>query len=482
LTGQARARKIPVIRTAERPFVIFQAVTLAGCIAVAAAIRDEQAWPVGLLVALVALACSGVAGVRTDAAFRVNNASIAVILAAVLTGASGAVLVAIAVMTYDAVVSRLSARDKLTNFWAFGVWALLIGLAVAAVVDPGASPTDELALAALLALVVGDLVNFGLIALEVQISAGVSIARSCREVLMPVLPWMLVGSALTAGLVLAYEAMGTAAIWGAVVLVLAQTLLLQTIFRSRDRGSELDAVRAEAQQRAHEIDALAADRARLVDLMLGAEEAERERLAELLHDSVLQELVVAQQALAEGDGERDRLERAVRTATEQLRASLQHLHPLMHEQIGLKPALEAVGEYFPRLHGLTIDVDPAADDGRVDNRLLFWLARELLINALKHSRANVVSVSVRCNDAQLALRVEDDGVGLRTADAGAERGHLGLALCMRRVRDAGGRLTITVPPQGGGARVDVVLPIRPLPSLTGSRAEASSSPQSPATA
>ena len=172
----------PVIRTAERRFVTLQAVTLAGCVAVAIAIGDEQAWPVGLLIALVALGCSGVSGLRTDPQIRVNNASIAVILAAILVGPAAAVLVGIAVMLYDAVVFRATARNTLTNAWAYAVWALLIGLAADTIVEPGTGPADELAVVALVALVVGDLMSFWLIAVEVRITAGVSIARSWRRV------------------------------------------------------------------------------------------------------------------------------------------------------------------------------------------------------------------------------------------------------------------------------------------------------------
>ena len=275
--------------------------------------------------------------------------------------------------------------------------------------------------------------------------------------------------------------MGTAALWGAVVLVVSQNLVLRTILRGRNRDSELDVARAEARRRAEQIDALAADRARLVDLMLGAEEAERERLAELLHDSVLQELMIARQALAEGESELGRAEDAVRSATEKLRASLLHLHPLMHEQIGLKPAIEAVAEYFPGLRRLDVAVDPSADDGRVDTRLLFWLCRELLINALKHSRAANVSVNVQCTVGELLLRVEDDGVGLRAGGRASDRGHLGLALCTRRVEDAGGNVRLSVPPRGG-ARVDVVIPVRASARFVPSPPGPQHSGSSPATA
>jgi signal transduction histidine kinase len=448
-----------LIRRGERCFVFFQAATLCICLGAVVVLGRHDQWPAGLLIALAALGCSGMSGLRTDPEFRVNNASIAVIVAATLVGPAPAVLVATTSMVYDAIVFRATPRNALTNVWAYAFWALVIGLGVEVVVVPGSSPADELALVALVALIVGDLLNFFLIALEVRVTLGKSIVISWLRVWAPVVPWLLVAAALTAGLVLAYEAMGSGAIWCAVVLVVAQNLVLRTIVRGQARDSQLDIARAEALQRAAEIDSLAADRARLVDLMLGAEEAERERLAELLHDSVLQELMIARQVLAEGGGELARAELALGAATGRLRASLLHLHPLIHEQIGLKAALEAVGEFFPRLRQLSVQVDSSATDGRVDNRLLFWLARELLINALKHSRAMTVSVVVESSDSCVRARVEDDGVGMLGSEHLTEHGHLGLALCARRVQDAGGQLTLSVPAPGG-TRVEVTLPVR----------------------
>jgi signal transduction histidine kinase len=459
------------IRPSEQVFIAAQAATLVVCLGVAVAVSNPGEWPAGLVIALGMLGVSGVSGLRSDPEFGVNNASIAVIAAAVLIGPGVAVLIGTLVMVYDAIVFRSTLRRALTNVWAYALWPLAIGLAVDGMIARGGTAGGELAVIALFALIAGDFINFWLIALDVRVSIGQSLADSWRTVFVPVIPWLFVAAALASGLVLAYEAMGTAAIWGAVVLVVAQNVVLRAIVRGRDRGTELDVAQAEAERRTAEIETLAADRARLVDLMLGAEEAERKRLAELLHDSVLQELMIARQALAEDGTQLARADRALGEATEKLRASLAHLHPLMHEHIGLVGALEAVGELFPRLRALTVQVDETARDGRVDNRLLFWLARELLINALKHSQATTVCVDVDCVESSVRIRVEDDGVGMRPSQRTAELRHLGLALCTRRVEDAGGQFTLSVPPQGGTS-VEIRLPIQTLPQRRGSPLDA----------
>jgi two-component system NarL family sensor kinase len=276
------------------------------------------------------------------------------------------------------------------------------------------------------------------------------------------MPWLVVAAALVAGLVLAYEAMGALAVWGCVLLMLAQKLVLRTIVQERDHGSQLDAARLEVERGARAVTALAADRSRLVHLMLQAEEGERERLGALLHDTVLQELAIARQALREGPGELARATAAVDQAASALRTLQLHLHPFAQQELGLAAVLRGVAESFPRRTDVEVDVAIAdADDERIDHRLLLVVARELLVNALKHSGADHIGVRVTVADDQLHLRVIDDGIGLRAVAAPPEDGHLGLALCARRVEDAGGRLMVGAGGDGRGTRVDVRLPLAP---------------------
>jgi signal transduction histidine kinase len=464
---------------APRRFVIGQVVTTAAALAIAAVLLAEERPSLGLLVGLAALGCCGLPGLAITADFHVNNVSIAIIAAAALSGPGAAVAVAVTVMLYDTMRSRPSVWAALTNIWAYASWSLAIGLVLGFLIDPERASPDALALAALGGLVIGDLFNFALVALECRARTGRAVLPAAREVFVPVLPWLVVSAALAAGLVLAYEAMGAAAVWGCVGLMLAQRLVLRAFVRERDHGSQLDAARRRVEQGANAVAALAADRTRLVHLMLEAEEGERERLGALLHDTVLQELAIARQALNEGPGEHARAKAAVDEATSALRTLQLHLHPFAHQELGLGAVLQGVADSFPRRSRVDVDVAIGdEDDARVDQRLLLVVARELLVNALKHSGADRVSVRVVTAGDQLELRVVDDGIGLRAGATPQERGHLGLALCSRRVEDAGGRLTLGSGAGGRGTRVDVTLPLARLSHRTSapaSRRVASSS-------
>jgi signal transduction histidine kinase len=448
-----------------RRFVIFQVATTVVALVIAGALLADERPSLELLVGLAALGCCGLPGLAITADFRVNNMSIAIIAAAVLIGPGAAVAVGVTGMLYDVARFRPSIWASLTNVWAYSLWSLAIGLLLGLIIDPEHSSPDALALAALGGLLLGDLLNFLLVALECRATTGRAILPAVREVFLPVLPWQVVAAALAAGLVLAYEAMGAAAVWGAVVLVVAQKLVLSTIVSERDHGSQLDEARLEVERGARAVETLAADKTRLLHLMLEAEEAERERLGELLHDTVLQELAIAKQALNEGAGEHARAMRAVDEATSALRTLQLHLHPFAHQELGLAAVLQGVADSFAGRGRVDLDVAIAPeDDGNVDHRLLLVVARELLVNALKHSGAERVAVRVVTAGGQLQLRVVDDGVGLQAGATPQERGHLGLALCARRVEDAGGRMTLGSGADGRGTRVEVTLPLARVPA------------------
>jgi len=99
-------------------------------------------------------------------------------------------------------------------------------------------------------------------------------------------------------------------------------------------------------RRAERIDQLAALRGRLVAEALDAEDRERRRLAEALHDEAIQNLLAARQELGEAErGDGESLWRArvgVDRTVDQLRTAIFELHPHLLESAGLPAALEAV--------------------------------------------------------------------------------------------------------------------------------------------
>ncbi len=211
---------------------------------------------------------------------------------------------------------------------------------------------------------------------------------------------------------------------------------------------------------------LAEERGRLASHALTAEQRERRRLAELLHDEAVQTLSLARQELLDyhRTGEEAAFERARAAIDEtltQLRGEIFELHPHVLDHAGLQAALSAIAERSAQRTGaeFTVAVDPLA--AGVHDELLVVLARELMANATKHSGARRVVVSVAVDSEQVELNVRDDGHGF---DVRARRatalldGHIGLASCEQRVRSAGGELVVSSRP-GAGTSVRVTLPL-----------------------
>jgi two-component system NarL family sensor kinase len=220
------------------------------------------------------------------------------------------------------------------------------------------------------------------------------------------------------------------------------------------------------QQRDLAIATLAEQRGQLATHALTAEQRERRRLAELLHDESVQTLSLARQELGEyhRTGQEAAFERARGAIDEtlaQLRGEIFELHPYVLDHAGLLAALNAVADRSARRMGaeITVAVDPAASGDH--DELIVVLARELLTNAAKHSGAAHVDVSVAADAERVELAVRDDGRGFDPSSRAASLldGHIGLASSEQRVQAAGGSLTVTSVP-GGGTTVRVTLPLR----------------------
>jgi two-component system NarL family sensor kinase len=211
---------------------------------------------------------------------------------------------------------------------------------------------------------------------------------------------------------------------------------------------------------------LAEQRGRLASHALTAEQRERRRLAELLHDESVQTLSLARQELIDyqrtgRDEAFERARAAIDETMAQLRGEIFELHPYVLDHAGLQAALGAMAERSAERTGaeFAVVVDPLA--AGVHDELLVVIARELISNVVKHSGATRVVVSVAVDSEQIELQVRDDGRGFDAAarrDTALLEGHIGLASCEQRVRSAGGQLDVRSR-SGAGTSVTVTLPV-----------------------
>ena len=210
--------------------------------------------------------------------------------------------------------------------------------------------------------------------------------------------------------------------------------------------------------------------------VLGAQEAERQRVARDLHDTVAQDvaaqrLEIERLAAQTGDPTMGaalaRLEAQSRDALETVRRILADLRPPALESMGFAAALQASLDQVRERHGLRVTLSFDGVEGEPPASLalpLFRIFQECLHNVVQHARASHVFVTFAVLDDRVALQVEDDGVGFdRPAPggeqpAGARHPQLGLLGMEERARLVGGRLTISSAP-GEGTCVDLVVPL-----------------------
>ncbi len=203
----------------------------------------------------------------------------------------------------------------------------------------------------------------------------------------------------------------------------------------------------ELRRRRQEIARLAGERATLVSQVLDAEERERSRVAQALHDDALQTLLAAHQDLIEAAPGRAQVTRAheiMGGAIERVRDAVTALHPVILEQRGLEAALEAVSAEAEHQGGFSSELRVDPDAVGASDGLVFSVSRELITNSARHAKAERLEVSVDSSAEGIVLRVSDDGQGIPPGrrDQALDEGHVGLASVKQRVEAMGGSLEL----------------------------------------
>jgi signal transduction histidine kinase len=203
-----------------------------------------------------------------------------------------------------------------------------------------------------------------------------------------------------------------------------------------------------------------------------AEQAERRRIAELLHDHVQQLLLGARLHLrmletADGAERVDLLDEVNRILQDALRATRElavDLTPPALEAEELEEALRWLADHMGRLYRFGVQIEAEAP-GRIASRdvrvLLLQLVRELVFNAVKHAGVDRASIRLTEADGEVVIVVEDLGRGFdvsATVGPGRrQRRGFGLYSVRERLELLGGRLEIASEP-GRGTRVTIVAP------------------------
>jgi signal transduction histidine kinase len=219
-----------------------------------------------------------------------------------------------------------------------------------------------------------------------------------------------------------------------------------------------------------------ADLQRLSGRLISAQEEERRRISQELHDELGQSLtamsinLAAMERVLPPESEPTILERLDETKTlvdetlDQMRDLSLELRPSMLDDLGLVPTLRWYAHSYQKRAGIEVVLETLNLEDRLDpetETVLYRVAQEALTNVARHAQASTVAVRLKRSETSVTASIEDDGVGLDetqlSAPEGAQRG-AGLLGMRERIASRNGTLRIESQP-GTGTRLIVEIPL-----------------------
>jgi PAS domain S-box-containing protein len=207
-----------------------------------------------------------------------------------------------------------------------------------------------------------------------------------------------------------------------------------------------------------------------------AEQGERHRISQVLHDDLQQRLfaIRAQLSFLKNENGQEKTTSETSMTLDQIQGWLSeaititrnlsiNLSPVVLQGEGLTEAVLWLASQMKEQHGLQIEVDARENLSKLDDHLrvlLFQAVRELLFNVVKHAGTSEATVRLTQEDDSGHITVSDSGNGFdaETVMNDPQTAH-GLLIIQDRLSLMGGTLDIHSSP-GDGTRVTIKIPMK----------------------
>lgn len=203
------------------------------------------------------------------------------------------------------------------------------------------------------------------------------------------------------------------------------------------------------------------------------EEKQRRVIASEVHDTISQELFVAQlqlEAFQKKLADPKQLEEISKIKAQIIklikdtRSLINEISPPVLYDFGFREALETLARSIQTKHALRVttsfdgETDHIGDEVKI---ILYRNAKEIFHNIVKHAQARTAQAWVRVGDGRIEIRIQDDGVGFDVASMGEEGyAHEGFGLfdLREKMHHLGGTLDIRSNP-GEGTEIVMRVPM-----------------------
>lgn len=209
-----------------------------------------------------------------------------------------------------------------------------------------------------------------------------------------------------------------------------------------------------------------------IEMIVNAQEAERQRLSRQMHDGPAQALSnfilqteIAMRLLdvdpAQAKDELGNLKTSAMGTFQRVRSFIFELRPMMLDDLGLVPTLRKYADAFKEQAGLDVSVTVTGTERRLEPYLevmIFRAVQELLGNASRHSQATLIKVQIDLGNDTIRVSVEDNGKGF-SPEILKESSNLGLKLIRERAEMLGGSFEVDSA-AGSGTRIAFSVPAK----------------------
>jgi len=204
-----------------------------------------------------------------------------------------------------------------------------------------------------------------------------------------------------------------------------------------------------------------------------AQEAERSRLAQEVHDGPAQALSnaifqveyierVLNEDVRMAASELQFLRQLLRRELGEVRTFISQLRPPLLDELGLEGSITDAVESMAALTGATVEMDMRAPGDRLNpaqQTAVLRIVQEALQNVRKHAGASRTVVSTRLEPSKWNLEVSDDGRGFDVSAVAARgRRNFGLQFMRERAELIGAQFEVRSRP-GGGTVVGLSIPV-----------------------
>ena len=212
------------------------------------------------------------------------------------------------------------------------------------------------------------------------------------------------------------------------------------------------------------------DAAEFVESVIQAQELERKRLSNKMHDGPAQALSnfilqveIAQRLfdidLDQARDELDALKATASTTFTKVRDFIFELRPMMLDDLGLTPTLRHYFDAFKEQNEIEVHFTASGTERRLESYLeimIFRAVQELVSNAARHSQASSIRAHIDTSEDRVIVDVEDDGQGFNEEQALVDS--MGIKVIKERVDILNGEFNIDTA-IGQGTRIGFTIPI-----------------------